>query len=287
MQNKYVVVIVTFQPDAERVRVNVAGLKRQGFTVIIVDNFSDNIEQIKESVGYDILVELPENKGIAAALNDGMHKAVSLGAEWVLSLDQDTLVADNLLDEYRKYTALKNAGALCPAIEKKNEGLIHACSKKIERVYKCPTSGFFLNTSVWSVVGEYDEWMFIDYVDYDMCTRLRINGYQIYRVNTTKIIQELGKQSVNRFFFRLGQLLHWKKLQNFAVTYNHSPFRNYYFVRNSLYYINKYRDFLNIRQEYAFLIKWEVKKILLEKNKIANLQALIRGVRDYKHKIME
>ena len=55
-------------------------------------------------------------------------------------------------------------------------------------------------------------------------------------------------------------------------------------MRNGLYYINKHRDFLNVRGEYNFLIKWETKKLLLEKHRIANLRALIRGVRDYKRK---
>lgn len=284
MQSKYAVVIVTFQPDIERVVHNVKALQKQGFFVVIVDNFSKNIKEIKEKSGCDKLIELSENKGIAAALNAGMRAAVENGAEWTLSLDQDTMVADNLLEEYKKNTSLSDVGALCPAIEKRGEGIIGHPGKKPEEVKKCPTSGFFISTDAWNRVGEYDEWMFIDYVDYDIETRLRKIGFRIYRVNTTKIIQELGKLSVNRFFYGIGKLLHVKKICNFATTYNHSPFRNYYFVRNGLYYINKHKDFLNVREERSFLIKWEIKKLLLEKHRIANLKALIRGVRDFKRK---
>ena len=268
MQSEYAVVIVTYQPDLERVIENVRELQRQGFLVVIVDNNSDSIAEIRERSGCDKLIEFSENKGIAAALNAGMRAAVENGSQWTLSLDQDTMVVDNLLEEYRKYLKLPDAGALCPA----------------ETVRKCPTAGFFISTEAWEKVGEYDEWMFIDYVDYDIETRLRKAGYKIYRINTTRIIQELGKLGVNPFFNGLGKLLHIKKLRNFATTYNHSPFRNYYFVRNGLYYINKHRDFLNVKGEYRFLIKWELKKLLLEKHRIANLKALIRGVRDYKRK---
>ncbi len=284
MKKKYAAVIVTYQPDAERVRCNTENLRHQGFFVIIVDNGSENVNEIRESAAYDRFIDLKMNKGIAAALNEGMRAAVNENAAWTLSLDQDTQIAENLLEEYQKYTALKNAGALCPAIDKRGEGFVGSRTKKIEKTQKCPTSGFFMSTEAWKKVGEYDEWMFIDYVDYDMCTRLRIAGYQIYRVNTTHIIQELGKRSVNSFFFGIGKKLGIKKLQNFAVTYNHSPFRNYYFVRNSLYYIDKYKDVLNTRQEYAFVMKWELKKLLLEKNKTENFRALKRGVRDYKCK---
>lgn len=284
MQKKYAVVIVTFQPDIQRVTGNVRELRRQGFFVIIVDNFSGNIKDIRERSGCDLLIEFPENKGIAAALNSGMKAAVENGAEWTLTLDQDTMVAKNLLEEYKKFTSLPNAGALCPSIEKRGEGIVGNRKKKVETVKKCPTSGFFISTKAWNAVGEYDEWMFIDYVDYDIETRLRKLGYKIYRINTTRIIQELGKLSVNRFFDKLGKLLNIKKISNFAVTYNHSPFRNYYFVRNALYYIDKHKDFLNVRGEYVFLIKWEVKKLLLEKQRLKNLRALLRGVRDYKRK---
>ncbi len=284
MQKKYAVVIVTFQPDLQRVIGNVRELHKQGFFVIIVDNFSNNIKSIREKSGCDLLIEFPENKGIAAALNAGMKAAVENGAEWTLTLDQDTMIAENLLEEYKKFISLPNAGALCPSIEKRGEGIIGNQNKKAEIVKKCPTSGFFINTKAWNEVGEYDEWMFIDYVDYDIETRLRKLGYKIYRINTTRIIQELGKLSVNRFFNKLGKMLHMKKISNFAVTYNHSPFRNYYFVRNALYYIDKHKDFLNVRGEYVFLIKWEAKKLFLEKHKLENFRALLKGVRDYKRK---
>lgn len=284
MQNKYAAVIVTYQPDIERVKLNVSELRKQGFFVIIVDNCSDSITEIRKCSGCDALIEFHENKGIAAALNVGMQSAVENGAMWTLSLDQDTMVADNLLNEYKKFINLKNVGALCPAINKRGEGIIGTHSKEIEIVEKCPTSGFFLNTKAWNDVGEYDEWMFIDYVDYDIETRLRKKGYKIYRVNTTHIIQELGKVSRNSFFYGIGKMLHLKKLCNFATVYNHSPLRNYYFVRNALYYINKHRDFLNIKEEYVFLLKWEIKKLILEKRKIANFKSLINGIRDYKSK---
>ena len=154
MQKKYAVVIVTFQPDLQRVIGNVRELHKQGFFVIIVDNFSNNIKSIREKSGCDLLIEFPENKGIAAALNAGMKAAVENGAEWTLTLDQDTMIAENLLEEYKKFISLPNAGALCPSIEKRGEGIIGNQNKKAEIVKKCPTSGFFINTKAWNEVGE-------------------------------------------------------------------------------------------------------------------------------------
>ena len=144
MQSEYAVVIVTYQPDLERVIGNVRELQRQGFFVVIVDNNSDSIAEIRERSGCDRLIEFSENKGIAAALNAGMRAAVENGSQWTLSLDQDTMVAENLLEEYKKYLKLPEAGALCPAVEKRGEGIVGDLSKKVETVKKCPTGREFL-----------------------------------------------------------------------------------------------------------------------------------------------
>lgn len=282
MNKKYSAVIVTMNPDIGRVRSNVENLIRQGFEVIIVDNHSKKTDDLRE-IPNVCLIEFPENKGIAAALNEGMRVSESMGAEWVLSLDQDTTFSESLLEEYLKYLPqLDHPGALSPRIIKRNEENPEISNKEIEVIDKCPTSGFFMSVEAWNVSGKYDEWMFIDYVDYDMCMRLRINGYFIYRINTAYIVQELGKLKIHPLINKIGVITNNKTIKNFSVTYNHSPFRNYYYVRNCLYYIQKYRDNLDVRYERKHLLKWEIKKIVLEPHKISNIGSIIRGVNDYR-----
>ena len=285
MNKKYSAVIVTMNPDIDRVRSNVESLVRQGFIVIIVDNHSNEPTALR-SIEHVCLIELPVNIGIAAALNEGMRKSESMGAEWVLSLDQDTTFSDTLLEEYLKYLPqLECPGALSPMIIKRNEEEKKVSIKDIEVIDKCPTSGFFMSIDAWKAAGQYDEWMFIDYVDYDMCMRLRINGYRIYRINTAFIVQELGKLKIHPFINKIGTITNSSTIKNFSVTYNHSPFRNYYYVRNCLYYIHKYSQNLDVRYERKHLLKWEIKKIVLEPHKIGNISAIIRGIKDYKRHI--
>ena len=285
MNKKYSAVIVTMNPDIERVRSNVESLIRQEFVVIIVDNHSKESSALR-SINHVCLIELPENIGIAAALNEGMRVSESMGAEWVLSLDQDTTFSDTLLEEYLKYLPqLDRPGALSPRIIKRDEKDKGVCNDVIEVIDKCPTSGFFMSVEAWNAAGRYDEWMFIDYVDYDMCMRLRISGYLIYRINTAFIVQELGKLKIHPFINKIGTITNNSTIKNFSVTYNHSPFRNYYYVRNCLYYIYKYRQNLDVRYERKHLLKWEIKKIVLEPHKISNISAIIRGVKDYRRHI--
>ena len=76
MNKKYSAVIVTMNPDIERVRSNVESLIRQGFAVIIVDNHSKEPAALR-SIEHACLIELPDNIGIAAALNEGMRVSES------------------------------------------------------------------------------------------------------------------------------------------------------------------------------------------------------------------
>ena len=282
---EYFAVIVSYNPDIKRLTQNCRLLKEQGFRVIIVDNGS-NID-LEEYFSQNDLIKLGENKGIATALNIGMQGAKERRGSWVLSLDQDTEVASNLLDEYKKYINLQNVGALSPRIVRRGEEEKEYI-KVVEEIERCPTSGFFMAVDLWERIGGYDDWMFIDYVDYDICRRIKNNGLHIYRINSTYIIQELGKLEVNPFFDFLGKTLHIKKLRNFAKVYNHSSVRNYYFVRNALYYMYKYQDIIDLKYERGFLLRWEIKKIILEKNKMDNIRSIARGIKDfrmYKRKI--
>lgn len=282
--NNFYALIISYNPNISRLESNAVRLKEQGFKIMVVDNGSINppISVLKP----EEIILLGENTGIAKALNIGMEKALQRGAEWILSLDQDTEVAANLLSEYLKYINLPEIGALCPRIIRKNEKEI-SHTEGYEIIDRCPTAGFFVKAKVWQLTKKYDEWMFIDYVDYDICMKINIMGYKIYRIYSTYIIQELGNMHINPVIYKIGEAMHLRKMMNFARVYNHSPLRNYYFVRNSHYYIRKYREYIDVNAERNHIFRWEIKKIILEPRKIENIKAIIKGIKDYKIKIKE
>lgn len=282
----YSAVIVTFNPNSDHVCETVESLTKQGVSVIIVDNGSLNIERIR-TIKNAVLIELSKNTGIAHALNVGMKESQKRGNDWVLSLDQDTKVSNHLISSYEKYLDLPNIGGLTPKVIRRGKAEQAFSDKDYDEMIICPTAGFFVKTEVWEQVGGYDDWMFIDYVDYDLCAKIREHHYKIYRINFACVEQELGKIKYNKFFYRLGTVLKSQKIKNFSVTYNHSPFRNYHFVRNALYYIKVHEKSIDVKVEKRKLIKWEIKKIILEKNRIETIKSIIRGIKDYKAKIKE
>ena len=281
--NNYSAIIVTYYPDVKVVIKTVRSLIEQGFKIIIVDNGSTNISELEFLENDECTIsKLGENKGIAFALNKGMKVAEKAGSEWVLSLDQDSTPAANLLEEYKKNIDLPHIGALCPQILRagKSEDLFFP-SKIIEEVEVCPTCGFFLNIKKWRLTHGYDDDFFIDFVDYDMCMKLKRANFKIYMIKTTYVIQSLGRIEQNKLFYKIGCIFNNKRIQNFSIIYNHSPFRNYYYVRNGLIYIHRYRDLLNVHLEKQKILKWEIKKIVLEKNKLKQLKSIYDGIKDF------
>ena len=83
--------------------------------IYLVDNTpSRNLKIGQPGITY---LALNENKGIATALNIGINKATVDGASWVITMDQDSIIPDNMIKEYRKYLGIvSNIGILAPQL---------------------------------------------------------------------------------------------------------------------------------------------------------------------------
>ena len=98
--------IVTFNPDIGRLKENIDAILPQVSELVIVDNGSANVDEVCdmiESYGSIYMVWNEENQGIAKALNQIVEFADSHKWQWVLTLDQDSVVMAGLIDNYRKY----------------------------------------------------------------------------------------------------------------------------------------------------------------------------------------
>src|SRR4051812_30967833 len=86
-------VVVTYNPG-EELGTHLAALRSQVPDVLVVDNASANIETVREVVARTgcTLLANDENRGIAAALNQGARVALDRGAAWLATFDQDSLL---------------------------------------------------------------------------------------------------------------------------------------------------------------------------------------------------
>lgn len=237
----------------------------------IVDNYS-NIESLKILNHYTneskISIEFLEfNSGIGYALNRGVLKARELGYSWILTMDQDSLVDDRMIDCFcEKINSTDNVVCLTPCM------IVNGRSwrKTSGTVSYAITSGNLIKVAIFQDVGLYDEGLFIDCVDFDFSLRVRMAGFKIHQVPGSILKHELGDQDVGL-----------NKASRYYVS--HPPLRRYYIFRNQMYiferYIVKFPIFVAKLTLANFVLL--VMMMFFDKNPIRSLRFSLRGIDDY------
>lgn len=100
---KVAIVILTWNnsPDTLECLGSVGQLDYGNFGTIVVDNGSsdDTVRRIRSDFPQVEVVELRVNLGYAAGNNIGIQRALDIGADYILILNNDTLVAPTMLTE--------------------------------------------------------------------------------------------------------------------------------------------------------------------------------------------
>lgn len=266
--------IALYNPEKEKLIRNINAIAPQVEKVILIDNASQNQEMIEATCSLFeniYLMKNSDNKGIAAALNQGVAFAAMQGAEWVITLDQDSECSPIMANEYKKYIMTKNIGILCPIEIDRNYFKNLQIGYELQEVDKCITSGSMIRVNVWEEIGKFQEELFIDFVDNDFCMRVKLGGYKICRVNTVVMLQEIGNAKGNYTFL-------WKK----PYVCNHSALRKYYIFRNWHYYINRYKHGISKYMEKYKMLKFFFKTLMYEDRKLEKAKAMFRGYKDTK-----
>ncbi len=264
-------VVVLYNPSQENIN-NISLYKKEVDRIYIVDNTDDNIKRINNTQKLKY-IKLGENKGIAYALNIGAKKAIEDGYEWLLTMDQDSKMTEDIIVKMKDFlisTKEENVGLISPYqdIDSKEDNI----SEDIEDMIEVMTSGNIINLDAYKKIGGFKDWLFIDCVDTDYCMNLHKHGYKVLRLNRIVMKHELGNLVVHKLFNKE------------YPCYNHNPIRRYYIVRNNLYINSLYK---NLYPEYCKRLlriqKGQVKRIIVfEKNKFQKLRMMYKGYRDYK-----
>ncbi len=244
--------------------------------IIVVDNSETANEEILNDLKKMLKIHLivnHENKGIATALNQGIQKAILLGGEWILTMDQDSYFDGDMLKNYFKlFNDLNDKvkiAALGPNYEKENS------LEQIIKVENLITSGTLLNAEVFKKIKGYDENLFIDEVDNDYCYRAQLEGFDLYQCNNIFMNHALGnkKQITSIFGSKKTRILH-------------SPIRLYYIVRNSLYMSEKYKNVfpISIKKTNRDVIVRIKNNLLYGSEKWSTIKFLILGILHFKRR---
>lgn len=296
--DKIVAGIVLFNPDENRFSKCLAALMKQIDEVIIFDNsnsLNDKTKSIIRSYKNRIyyLTE-GNNTGIAHALNRIMEYADSKGFDWVMTMDQDTIVPLNIIENYKKYMSYEdNIGIICPQIiDKRRPYLKVRYNPSLEHVDMAITSASCTNVNAWKRIGKFDEWLFIDMVDNDFSMRLVCSNFKILQINKVIVDQEYGNiklksKKKQKFYLSLSKILHNVNIAKLSYKKKVSPQRIYFTSRNIIYVNKKLKNYgkvgyssFNCNSYFGFIVAYLIPSFIRSDKKKITLKAIYNGTRE-------
>jgi len=263
-------VVVLYNPD-ETVVTNVMSYLEFLQTLYVIDNSEiPNSNIVDELCKFDKKVKYiacGENKGIAYALNLGATLAIESGADWLLTMDQDSRFEKDSISKMFEYCMnLQDDKVIIVAPEPIDTELVYRKRKENPFTHIVLTSGSMLNLKLYQKNGPFREDFFIDYVDTEYCLRAKRNGLAVITLRGVMMKHKLGRP---------------KKVFFFTPT-NHPPIRRYYITRNRIAVWREYYavDPDYVRFDMACFVRETAKILLAEDRKLEKIQMIMKGIAD-------
>lgn len=290
--NRIAIGVVVYNPE-DKFRLNRAlqSFITQKIKIYVYDNSTNGFSiELPEEVTY---ITENQNKGIAHALNKIMSYAENDGYNWVITMDQDSILPTNTVSVYKEYLDMKDVAIICPqVVDKRRKYMKVSSNTGYEYVDFCITSASCTSVKYWKKLGGFDEWLFIDLVDNEYCKRVICSGYKILRINSIILNQEFGniipkKKYIQSFWCKIADILHNPNFGKLSYKKIVSPMRVYYTNRNIIYVNKKLKRYGNTAYEnyhckgyLGFILFFNVPSILRAQKKIEVIKAIVRGTKD-------
>jgi len=254
-------------------------------TTLVVDNGStdDTLEVVGREHPAVHRMGLCENLGFATGCNRGIAEAMRQSADYVLLLNNDTLVAPDLVEQLVRpmgvstgVTAPKiyyahdprriwSAGATRDPLTLEMKGSLRGTldsddvSSPVDRDYLVGCA-LLLSRQLLESVGGFDERFFMYYEDMDLCLRARKAGFRLLLVPQAKV---------------------WHKVAA-ASGGSDSPNERYWMARSSVIFFAKHARILQLGIIIPYRLGSMIKTLirLAGQRRWASARAYVRGIRD-------
>jgi rhamnosyltransferase len=286
-------VIVTYNPDLVIFSRQLQSIKSQVNNVVVIDNCSNNIAELKVIINEFIELNSLKINLICNLSNIGLGKAQNIGINFakedvnsthILLFDQDSILDEGfvmgLIDSENK---LLEQGIKLAAIgpvyynEITNETYpitkyrgpfidrIKPGSEPVEATFLI-ASGCLIPINIIDVVGYMNEDLFIDYIDVEWSFRAQSFGYKVYASPNSKMKHTIGDNRTSIFG------------RSISI---HSPLRRYYLYRNSIYMVKNPKILIGYKiREITFNLLRFVVFLVLSKESIKYFKYSISGFID-------
>ncbi|BFF43454.1 glycosyltransferase family 2 protein [Klebsiella pneumoniae] len=277
---KSAAIIVTYNPEIKTLKSLVELLGKQVNQIIIIDNNSNNYNELVFLESKCHVIYNDTNLGLATAQNMGIKLAIE-EADYLILFDQDSSIPDNYVElQIKCYESLIRKGEMIAAVGPKftdeSSGYVYPAT-----IYQGPfikrvpvvdepveatfiiASGCLIPKKVIENVGYMKDIFFIDFVDIEWCMRAKSMGYKSF-INPFALMQHnIGDARISIF----GRLISL-----------HSDFRKYYIYRNGIFMIKlKYVPFGYKLRLFIFNIIRTILGIITSKDKIATSKVSFKG----------
>jgi GT2 family glycosyltransferase len=259
-------------------------------SLIVVDNGSTDgtLEAVRSGFPDATAIRSEENVGFADGNNIGMRAALEAGADYVLILNNDTLVDEGVVEALvRQAERRPDAGALCPLIRyvdppdliwyagarfdpralhngrhtgygERDTGQYHA----VREIGRATGAAMLVPSRVIKEVGYFDGRLFIQVEDVDWSLRMRAAGYRILFVPDAIVSHRVAMTTGGE----------------------RAPVTAYYEMRNTLVVSSRHaplRGPARLWREFGSLAV-HLMHARLASNPLANARAVIAGWRDFR-----
>lgn len=290
--NNILAIIVLYNPEMIKLERLYQSLFKQVSSIILVDNSpTDNVRKENEywlgqqNDKNNYYLSMNDNLGIATAQNKGIEFAKTLNADFVLLLDQDSVLPENMVNDlmghYDKLSDIYQVACIAPTFfdrktsqilpvtqyqgifRKKLLPNLHDSNLEVAHVI---ASGMLVPVDAFDKIGWKLQNLFIDYVDVEWCLRANRLGYRIFVC--PKVVME---HNIGDDMLQVGD----------RSIMLHSDFRNYFAIRNAVYLI------LYHKLPMSFKL-WEIVKLPMclvvytyaSKNRFNSIKTMMIAIKD-------
>ncbi len=255
--------------------------------ILLVDNGSTDgtPDRVRSQFPETEVLTLPHNLGFATGCNVGLRHALAQSADYILLVNNDTVVAPDMLSHLLAVaTSRPDVGLLSPVIYYFDEPERIWCAGfrqrpitlsaqppttpptagtpyLVDRLYGC---GLLIRRQVLEWVGLFDERFFMYYEDADLCRRVQAAGFNLMVVPAAKM---------------------WHKVS--ASSGEGSPLQKYYLARSSVLFFAQHTPYPLWPLLITYRLGVALKQILLciWQRRWPIIPAYLRGLADGLHQL--
>ena len=273
--------LVTLYNPSEKEFNNCRILSQQVDTVILCDNSQESHETVFQDEINIVYVTKNKNLGLGAAFNMAL-KDDTYGwkdDDLIIFFDQDSQIGESyiqaLQNEYRKIeTLIPNLGCLGPVFYNTSNGRTERPRQKKNitdetyEVINTITSSLMMRYGNLKKIDFWNENVFLDLADWDLCWRMRKAGMVCCMTEKVVLHHSVGngEKKVGPIKLRVGQ-----------------PFREYYQTRDALYLLQE--NYVPLKMRLRLIANVTIRPVvhyLMLDDKKSRMKFIRRGINDYK-----